>query len=147
MAVKMDKDKPGVMLYFELMPMFDELSNTAVAELVLAIMNYARDGVLPEFEDPALRAVWPLMQRHVELDDEVYRRKSEARRKAALKRWGKDQEDANASLALQNMPTTNTATNTSTSTYPTTTTNTNTKSFSVSKRNQEKDAWMWDYIR
>ena len=147
MAVEMDKDKPGVMLYFELMPMFDELGNAAVAQLIRAIMDYARDGVLPEFEDPALRAVWPLMQRRVEYDDEVYRRKSEARRKAALKRWGKDREDANASFALQNMPTTNTTTNTNTSTYPTTTTNTKSKSFSVSKRNQEKNAWVRDYIR
>lgn len=149
MSIEMEKGKPGVMFYFDMMPMLEELNNIQIAQLICAILAYGQDGVLPEFEDATLRALWPLMQKRVELDDEAYRHKVEVRRKAAMKRWGKTHEDesANESPAMQTMPASASAAPSATTAPSASAPDTTTKSVSVSKRNQEKNAWVRDYIR
>ena len=75
------KEKPGVMLYFELRPVLRRLSTEQCGKLLRAIMDYAQDGIAPDFgEDTALEA-------RIDADTERYYMMSQARQEAAKKRW------------------------------------------------------------
>lgn len=116
--------KPGVVVYFELRPAMKRLTAEQKGILFEAIMDYADDGIMPEFDDIALQIVWDFVQPRLDDDNEKYSNTVNARQEAANKRWGKaeDSKDANASecnaknanaqFAMQTMPTTTTTTTT-----------------------------------
>ena len=107
--------KPGVVVYFDMRPAMKRLTAAQKGVLFEAIMDYADDGVLPEFDDIALQIVWDFIQPRLDDDSEKYNATVNARREAADKRWSKDSSDANASdadaknanadFAMQTMPT------------------------------------------
>lgn len=122
-----EKGRPGVMFYFDMQPSLKRLSLEEKGRLFEGILDYAQNGVLPEFEG-MLGVAWDFIRPHVDRDGQRYEEISESRRKAARKRWDKQEEepqtDANACFALQPMPTTTTTstTTTKTTTTPSTTT-------------------------
>lgn len=91
--------KPGVMLYFELYPMLKEMSVEDVHALIMAIFEYAQNGVLPELSSAALRYVWALVKINIDRDNERYYRVVEARQRAAEKRHRKKECGLDESLA------------------------------------------------
>ena len=107
--------KPGVVVYFDMRPAMKRLTAAQKGILFEAIMDYADDGVLPEFDDIALQIVWDFIQPRLDDDSEKYNATVNARKEAADKRWNKDSNDANAScadaknanadFAMQTMPT------------------------------------------
>lgn len=117
-----EKERPGVMLYFDVRPCLKRLSLEEKGRLFEGILDYAEYSVIPELEG-MLGVAWDFIQPRIDRDAERYEEISENRRKAALKRWeGQDrgavQMDANASGALQVMPTTTTTTTTTTTSTP-----------------------------
>ncbi len=48
-TMKNNKERPGVMIYFHLFDMLRLLDTRQVGEMMLALMEYARDGVEPRF--------------------------------------------------------------------------------------------------
>lgn len=109
--------KPGVVVYFELRPAMKRLTAEQKGILFEAIMDYADDGIMPEFDDIALQIVWDFVQPRLDDDNEKYSNTVNARQEAANKRWGKVEDanasecnakNANAQFAMQTMPTTTT---------------------------------------
>lgn len=101
------KEKPGVMLYFDVMDGLRMLSDEQAGRMLFAIMAYGKDGTEPDFrDDPYLALVWSFIQPKVDRDDEAYREKREQNRRAAQIRWQRERENADACTPMQNMPTT-----------------------------------------
>lgn len=112
-----EKERPGVMLYFDLRPCLKRLSPEEKGRLFEGILDYAEYGVLPELEG-MLGVAWDFIQPRIDRDAERYEEVVENRRRAAHKRWeGREKDemqvDANAPDALQTMPTATTTTTSS----------------------------------
>ena len=132
-----EKERPGVMLYFDLRPSLKRLSLEDKGLLFESILNYAQYGELPEL-DGMTGIAWDFIQPRIDRDAERYEEITESRRKAARKRWDAREEEpptdanactrmqmhANASDALQTMPTTTTSSTTTTKTTSTPTSTT-----------------------
>ena len=77
----MAQQKPGVMLYFEMRNVFEELSNEKRGILVSAILDYSEHGIQPDFRG-SLRIAWASIQPRLDRDGENYTQKSQQRRYA-----------------------------------------------------------------
>ena len=88
-----EKKKPGVMFYFDQCAIFRQMPMEDVYALVMATLDFAENGVMPEFKNPALTYAWSFIQLSVERDSARYDRVVEQRRKAAERRWAKKQQD------------------------------------------------------
>lgn len=80
--------QPGVMLYFDIKPGLKRLSLEEKGKLLTAILDYAGDGLLPDF-DGALGVAWDFIAQRVDADAARYQAKCEQSKAAALSRWGK----------------------------------------------------------
>lgn len=122
-------NKPGVMIYFETARAVKGLDFETKGRLFDAIMEYAENGEVPAF-DGVLAAVWPFVANGIDRDASRYADIITRRQRAAYAKWWKeyarkagidpnDEEakerwidmqmqakDANASDAMQMMPTT-----------------------------------------
>lgn len=122
-------NKPGVMIYFETGKAIKGLDYETKGRLFEAIMDYAENGVIPDFEG-VLSAVWPFIANGIDRDASRYADIITRRQRAAYSKWWKEYakkngidpeneeakerwidmqinaKDANAYDALQKMPTT-----------------------------------------
>lgn len=64
--------RPGMMLYFDILPALDKLPSSAVGELLLGALHYAQDGVEPAFEDSSLAFAWAFLRPAVDRDGAAY---------------------------------------------------------------------------
>lgn len=64
--------RPGVMLYFSILPALDSLPTASAGTLLLAAMHYAQDGQEPVFKDATLSFAWALLKPSIDRDGEVY---------------------------------------------------------------------------
>lgn len=104
--------QPGVMLYFDIRPSLNRLSDGEKGRLFEAILDYGQHGVLPDF-DGVLGIAWDFIQPKLDRDRERYEEIAQKRADAARVRWEKEPDHANACFAMQAMPTTTTKTKTS----------------------------------
>ena len=136
------QERPGVMFYFDLRPSLKRLSPEEKGLLFESMLDYAQYGVVPELEG-MIAVAWDFLQPRIDHDAERYEEISELRRKAARKRWDRQEEeelsDANASSALQAMPTTTTTSTTKTTTTATPSSTATTAKPISSPRRGEKD--------
>ena len=84
----MAQQKPGVMLYFEMRNVFEELSNEKRGILLSAILDYSEHGIQPDFRG-SLRIAWASIRHKLDRDDDNYARKSQVRRYAVYIRESK----------------------------------------------------------
>lgn len=82
-----EKQKPGVMLYFDLRPCLQRLNNEQKGVLFSAIMDYAEHGIPPEIDDIAVGVAWDFVKPRIDRDNEAYMGKVEKARAAINKRW------------------------------------------------------------
>lgn len=80
--------KPGVMIYFEVMPTIEKLSNAKAGLLFKAILEYGQDRKIPAFRNE-LDCIWPLIQARLDTDDLRYYQVAQKKRYAAYTRWAK----------------------------------------------------------
>lgn len=78
--------KPGVMIYFDMAPMLDRLTDKNTGILFRAILEYGATGKEPELPN-RLKLFWPLIQMRLDADDQRYHDLSNKRRYAAYSRW------------------------------------------------------------
>ena len=100
--------RPGVLLYFDRVLFLDRLSDEQNGQIFRAAIQYARDGVVPEFSDPALLIAWDFLRPALDEDAEKYLAKCERNKQNAVKRWHPN--------GCERMPNTNTDTSTNTDT-------------------------------
>ena len=90
-----ESKKPGVMIYFEILPVLENLWWWQRFSVLEAIIYYARDRKLPKFRGP-LKAVWALVQPIVDRDDSRYYKNLEAKKKAGKARGEQITREAKA---------------------------------------------------
>lgn len=67
------KKRPGAMLYFELIPVIEQLSDETAGRFIKGIMYFARDGTEPNFSDNQILSVlWPMVRERLAKDNERY---------------------------------------------------------------------------
>ncbi len=86
------KEKPGVMIYFDIRPTIERLSDRDAGLLFRAILAYSQDGTVPDLPN-RLALVWPLVQMRLDADTKQYEKKVVKRRYAAYVRWAKRHEE------------------------------------------------------
>ena len=60
-------NKPGVMIYFDIIPLIEEMKPENAGQLFLAILKYAQYGEVPSLSGLA-RSVWPFIKSLVDRD-------------------------------------------------------------------------------
>ena len=88
-----ENKRPGVMFYFGQCAVLRQMPMEDAYALMMATLDFAEHGVVPEFKNPALTYAWSFIQLSVERDSARYDRVVEQRRKAAERRWAKKQQD------------------------------------------------------
>lgn len=64
--------RSGILMYFDMKPVLERLSDHEVKELLLAILDYGENGVVPEFHSATLACFWPLLASRMDADRERY---------------------------------------------------------------------------
>ena len=145
----MEKERPGIILYWETLDVLDALPDDKCKQMLVAMRNFARYGEIPNFDgDVALAPLWIMISAKLTADGAKYDAICEKRRAAAQARWeaknGKNDanafdemqkhaNDASAFFAMQTMPTTTTTTTPTTATTTTTTETTTTTATTTKK--------------
>lgn len=81
----MAKDRPGMMIYFDLIEPLEELAADEIGEFILAVLYYGRDGVEPDFSgNGMLRMLWKTEKPRCDRGKEKYTETVEARKYAAF---------------------------------------------------------------
>ncbi len=82
------KGRSGVMIYFEFRPILKELTLEQTGALLLAILDYAENNMVPDFEDdPMLRLAWACVRDKVDRDAAAYLEKCSRNAYNQYKRW------------------------------------------------------------
>lgn len=144
------KEKPGVLIYFDIREPLEFLDMEQRGELFTAILDYAADGLAPVFDNKLLSMAWAIVKRGIDRDDVQYRTTISRRKYAAYCRYEKEagrtpltfdewnmHEDEGTCMqvhadASTRMPTTTTTT-TTTQLQPNTTTTTTTTTTPTNK--------------
>lgn len=79
-------DKPGVMLYFDILPALEHLTNSEKGILFQAILQYGKDGTPPELPKK-LKMVWSFIVMRLDNDSERYKKTVISKKYAAYTRW------------------------------------------------------------
>ena len=79
-------EKPDVMLYFDLLPLLDRLSNEDKGVLLHAILYYGKYGELINLTDKVM-LIWPLIQMRLDTDGKRYFEMKHHRKYAIYVRW------------------------------------------------------------
>ena len=83
-------DKPGVMIYFDILPAIRHMSNADKGILFEAMLEYGQTGM--EMELPKrLHVLWPLIQMRLDSDTLRYEKTVITKKYAAYVRWSKKQ--------------------------------------------------------
>jgi len=91
--MKKGNEKPGVMIYFEILEAFPLLSNAEKGILFESILQYAKDGRVPDLKGRRnVSMVWHLTKPHLDADDARYRNVTARRQYAAYVRWSRKKE-------------------------------------------------------
>lgn len=70
----MAKERPGVMIYFDILPALEKMGPADTGKLFIAVLRYAQEGVLPELEG-ATDLVWSFIKSNIDRDGARYRKK------------------------------------------------------------------------
>ncbi len=63
--------RPGIMIYFDLLRPIRKLSYEDGGKLLIAMLEYGKDGIIPEF-DGALDMAWEFVKPKIDKDGEMY---------------------------------------------------------------------------
>lgn len=69
----MDKERPGIMIYFDVLPAVERLSKENAGILLQAMLQYGKYGTIPDFgNSEALNIVWSFVKQAIDRDNERY---------------------------------------------------------------------------
>lgn len=73
------KEKKGFIVYFDWLETLEKFSKEQAGEIFLAMFNYGKNGVVPEFDDFAVETAFSFIKRTLERDIEAYEKRCIAR--------------------------------------------------------------------
>ena len=77
-------DRPGMMIYFDLLDAFEPLSLADRGRFITAMLEFGALGVVPQFTSQALKMAWELMRKRLDRDKDKYFQTVEQREYAAF---------------------------------------------------------------
>lgn len=80
--------KPGMMVYFDMLPAFESMTDEERGKFFLAMLHYSQDGVLPEL-DGKLQIAWQFIVPKINCDTQRYEKTVLSRKYAAYCRISK----------------------------------------------------------
>ena len=86
------KQKPktkGFILYYDLAPLFQSMSNEQTGILTKELFKYAIDGIEPQEVDPMTNMAFQMIKPKIDENEQKYIERCEVNRKAVQKRWDK----------------------------------------------------------
>ena len=86
-------EKPGVMIYFDMLETLKQMSDRQAGILFRAILQYGATGVRPELPGQ-LRLLWPMIEMRLITDHQRYKLVSLKRQYAIYTRWAKERGEA-----------------------------------------------------
>lgn len=101
--------KKSFLVYYDMIEQLDVLTDVEVGVLFRAVILFAKEGVIPKFDDKALTVLFLGMKSQIERDEQKYQERCNKNRNAAKNRWRKDdnmspqqsKKDANACNCMQ----------------------------------------------
>lgn len=101
--------KKSFLVYYDMIEQLDVLTDVEVGMLFRAVILFAKEGVIPTFDDKALTVLFLGMKSQIERDAQRYQERCNKNRNAANNRWRKDniissqqtKTDANACNRMQ----------------------------------------------
>jgi len=69
------KERPGIVLYFDLLSAIDKMEDVLAGELLKAAYRYAKNGEIPTFKTDSQVIIWSLLKERLDADDEHYKEK------------------------------------------------------------------------
>ena len=94
-----EKKIPGVMFYVDIISSLKYFSDEEVGQIFRAALNYRDTGVLPEFDDRAMTALWSSIQEKIDRDGKKYQEKCKSGSYAAYCRY--EQADGRKPLSRE----------------------------------------------
>ena len=79
--------KKSFVLYYDLCPVFNMMTDEEVGKIVKAVFAYEIRGEITEFQDRMLQSTYMRITECLDRNREKYDEAVERNRKAALKRW------------------------------------------------------------
>lgn len=77
-------ERPGMMIYFDVLDALETLSMADRGQLFTAILAYGSRGTVPNFRSTALKLAWSMLQGRLDRDKESYLKVCEQREYAAF---------------------------------------------------------------
>lgn len=69
----MEKERPGTMIYHDILPAVESLSREAAGELFVAILRYGKYGEIPDFsQSEGLNVAWNFVRPRIDRDKDRY---------------------------------------------------------------------------
>lgn len=79
-------DRPGIMVYFDMMGPLSKLQDADKGRLFWAMLEYGKSGVVPKFDVLALDLAWEFVKPKIDKDKESYDRQIQQKQYAAFSR-------------------------------------------------------------
>lgn len=76
-------ERPGIMLYFDLLPTIEELTDNEAGQLLRSMLNYGANGAIPDFADRTMKVIWKTIQPRIDHDAQRYQKVVVPKRKYA----------------------------------------------------------------
>lgn len=80
-------EKPGFLMMHKTFRALDKLPDAQFRAMLRAMCDYSESGTEPDFDDPAMTAIFMTIRGWLDVDNDRYERKIEQRKKAIEKRW------------------------------------------------------------
>lgn len=101
--------RKSFLVYYDMIEQLDVLTDVEVGMLFRAVVLFAKEGVIPKFDDKALTVLFLGMKSQIERDAQKYQERCDKNRNAANNRWRKENNlspqqsktDANACNCMQ----------------------------------------------
>lgn len=101
--------RKSFLVYYDMIEQLDVLTDVEVGMLFRAVVLFAKEGVIPKFDDKALTVLFLGMKSQIERDAQKYQERCDKNRNAANNRWRKENNlspqqsktDANAYNCMQ----------------------------------------------
>ena len=90
-----NEGKPGIMIYFDLIPALSLLSNEEKGILLQMMMEYGKTGIEPKNKrSNMVEIAWCIIKQRLDFDDETYYKKVTKSKYGAYVRWCKKKGDS-----------------------------------------------------